>query len=92
MLAITQTGGQCRATNYIAQIKTGLQNAGFNDIPVIALSSGETYQNDESEFTLEWKKIAKIAVPIVLYGDGLQQMHSAISVREKKGRSVAADI
>ena len=84
VLAITQTGGQCRATNYIAQIKTGLQNAGFNDIPVIALSSGETYQNDESEFTLEWKKIAKIAVPIVLYGDGLQQMHSAISVREKK--------
>lgn len=84
VLAITQTGGQCRATNYIAQIKTGLQNAGFNDIPVIALSSGETYQNGESEFTLEWKKIAKIAVPLVLYGDGLQQMHSAISVREKK--------
>lgn len=84
VLAITQTGGQCRATNYIAQIKTGLQNAGFNDIPVIALSSGETYQNGESEFTLEWKKVAKIAIPLVLYGDGLQQMHSSISVREKK--------
>jgi len=84
VLAITQTGGQCRATNYIAQIKMGLQNAGFNDIPVIALSSGDTYQNGESEFSLEWKKIAKIAIPIVLYGDGLQQMHSAISVREKK--------
>jgi predicted nucleotide-binding protein (sugar kinase/HSP70/actin superfamily) len=84
VLAITQTGGQCRATNYISQIKTGLQNAGFNDIPVIALSAGETYQNGESEFTLEWQKIARLAIPIVLYGDGLQQMHSAISVREKK--------
>lgn len=84
VLAITQTGGQCRATNYIAQIKTGLQNAGFNDIPLIALSSGDTYQNGESEFTLEWKKIAKLAIPLVLYGDGLQQMHGAISVREKK--------
>ncbi len=84
VLAITQTGGQCRATNYIAQIKNGLINAGFNDIPVIALSSGETYQNGESEFSLEWKKIAKLAIPLVLYGDGLQQMHSAISVREKK--------
>lgn len=83
VLAITQTGGQCRATNYIAQIKTGLQNAGFNDIPVIALTSGETYQTGASEFTLDWKKIAKITVPLVLYGDGLQQMHSAISVREK---------
>jgi len=84
VLAITQTGGQCRATNYIAQIKTGLQNAGFNDIPVIALTAGETYQNEESEFSLDWKKVAKLAIPLVLYGDGLQQMHSAISVREKK--------
>lgn len=84
VLAITQTGGQCRATNYIAQIKSGLLNAGFNDIPVIALSSGETYQNGESEFKIEWKKVAKIAIPLVLYGDGLQQMHSAISVREKE--------
>lgn len=84
VLAITQTGGQCRATNYIAQIKNGLINAGFNDIPVIALSSGETYQNGESEFSLNWKKIAKLVIPLVLYGDGLQQMHGAISVREKK--------
>lgn len=84
VLAITQTGGQCRATNYIAQIKSGLVNAGFSDIPVIALSSGDTYQNGESEFSLDWKKIAKIAVPLILYGDGLQQMHGAISVREKK--------
>ncbi len=84
VVAITQTGGQCRATNYIAQIKSGLTNAGFNDIPVIALTSGDTFQNDESEFKLDWKKLAKIAVPLVLYGDGLQQMHSAITIREKK--------
>ncbi|WP_255489671.1 acyl-CoA dehydratase activase [Dysgonomonas sp. 25] len=87
VLAITQTGGQCRATNYIAQIKSGLINAGFNDIPVIALSSGDTFQNGESEFKMEWKRLSKIAVPLVLYGDGLQQMHSAISVREKKAGS-----
>lgn len=84
VLAITQTGGQCRATNYIAQIKNGLLNAGFNDIPVIALSSGETYQNGESDFAMDWKKVAKIAIPLVLYGDGLQQMHGSISVRERK--------
>ncbi len=84
VLAITQTGGQCRATNYLAQIKSGLQNAGFRDIPVIALSSGESYQNEESEFSLDWKKLIKIAIDLVLYADWLQQMHSAISVREKK--------
>lgn len=84
VLAITQTGGQCRATNYLAQIKSGLINAGFQDIPVIALSSGNSYQNDESEFYMDWKKLIKIAVDLVLYSDALQQMHSAISVREKK--------
>lgn len=84
VLAITQTGGQCRATNYLAQIKSGLQNAGFRDIPVIALSSGESYQNEESQFHLDWKKLIKIALDLVLYADNLQQMHSAISVREKK--------
>lgn len=83
VLAITQTGGQCRATNYIAQIKSGLINAGFNDIPVIALTSGDTYQNEESDFKLEWKKIAKIAIPIVLFGDSLYQMYNSISVKEK---------
>ena len=86
-VAITQTGGQCRATNYIAQIKTGLLNAGFNDIPIVALSSGETYQNGECEFSIPWKKITKITIPLVLYGDALQQMHGAISVREKKAGS-----
>ncbi|SHF69464.1 acyl-CoA dehydratase activase [Dysgonomonas macrotermitis] len=91
VLAITQTGGQCRATNYLAQIKSGLQNAGFRDIPVIALSSGDSYQNEESEFSIDWKKLAKIAVDLVLYSDTLQQMHSSISVREKKkGDSLSA--
>lgn len=84
VLAITQTGGQCRATNYIAQIKSGLVNAGFNDIPVIALSSGETYQNEESDFYMDWKKLAKIALPLVMYGDSLYQMYNSIVIREKK--------
>ena len=88
VLAITQTGGQCRATNYISQIKSGLLNAGFTDIPIIALTSGDTYQNEESDFKLNWKKIAKIAIPIVLYGDALYQMYQSISVREiKEGAS-----
>lgn len=87
VLGITQTGGQCRATNYLAQIKSGLINAGFKDIPIIALSSGDSYQNEESEFNLDWKKLAKIAIDTVLYSDALQQMHSSISVREKKKNS-----
>ncbi len=35
---ITQTGGGCRATNYIALIRKALKAAGLGHIPVIALS------------------------------------------------------
>ncbi|MDL2222939.1 acyl-CoA dehydratase activase [Bacteroidales bacterium OttesenSCG-928-M11] len=83
-VAITQTGGQCRATNYIAQIKMGLKRAGFENIPVVALTSGKTYQNNQEGFSIPWLKLANIAVYLVLYGDALQQMYSAISPREKK--------
>lgn len=83
-VAITQTGGQCRATNYIAQIKTGLERAGYSRVPIVALTSGETYQNKQSGFHISWKKLANIASYAVLFGDGLQQMYSAISPREKK--------
>ncbi|MDR1809812.1 MAG: acyl-CoA dehydratase activase-related protein, partial [Prevotella sp.] len=75
VIGMTQTGGQCRATNYLGQIKYALASAGFNDIPVVALTSGETYQNEQEDFKLEWRKIMKIACYIVLYGDALQQMH-----------------
>lgn len=36
---ITQSGGGCRATNYIAFLKLGLQQAGFGNIPVISLNT-----------------------------------------------------
>lgn len=83
-VAITQTGGQCRATNYIAQIKTGMERAGFTNIPIVALTSGKTYQNEQSGFKIPWLKMANIAIYLILYGDGLQQMYAAISPREKK--------
>ena len=36
---ITQTGGGCRATNYVAFIRKALRDAGFGYIPVIPLSA-----------------------------------------------------
>ena len=36
-LLISQTGGGCRATNYIAFIRKALENAGMPNIPVISL-------------------------------------------------------
>jgi predicted nucleotide-binding protein (sugar kinase/HSP70/actin superfamily) len=36
---IMQTGGGCRATNYIAFLKLGLKQAGFENVPIISLNA-----------------------------------------------------
>ncbi|MDU5110932.1 MAG: 2-hydroxyacyl-CoA dehydratase, partial [Clostridium sp.] len=35
---MTQTGGGCRASNYIHLIRKALENSGFHDVPAIGLS------------------------------------------------------
>lgn len=84
VVAITQTGGQCRATNYLAQIKAGMESAGFSHIPVLVLSSGEVFQNEQKAFKVPLLKIINILVYTLLYADGLQQMYSSTVIREKK--------
>ena len=35
---ITQTGGACRATNYVGMLKKALKDAGFGNVPLISLN------------------------------------------------------
>ena len=37
-LIISQTGGGCRATNYVGFLKKGLREAGFPNVPIISLN------------------------------------------------------
>ena len=57
--------------------------AGFDHVPVIALATGESHQNEQSGFRLPWLKLLNIVAYAVLYGDALYQMYSATAVREK---------
>jgi predicted CoA-substrate-specific enzyme activase len=84
VVAITQTGGQCRATNYVAQLKAGLKNAGFSGIPVLVFATGGVYQNEQSAFKFPIFKIGNILVYTILYADALQQMYSSTIIREVK--------
>ena len=84
VIAITQTGGQCRATNYVSQIKSGLENAGFSNTPVVVISMGDVYQNEQKEFKLPIIKYINVFIYTVLYGDALQQMYNSTVIREKK--------
>ncbi|MCI5825103.1 MAG: acyl-CoA dehydratase activase-related protein [Arcanobacterium sp.] len=44
-VGITQTGGMCRATNYAALLRKGLKDAGFPQVPVIAISAQGLEEN-----------------------------------------------
>ena len=51
-LLITQTGGGCRASNYIHLLRKALQKSGYGQIPVISLSFGGLEKNPGFSLTL----------------------------------------
>jgi predicted CoA-substrate-specific enzyme activase len=51
-LIITQTGGGCRATNYIGFIRRALNDAGYGNIPVLSLNNSGLEQNPGFKLTL----------------------------------------
>lgn len=72
MVAITQTGGVCRATNYIGFLRKALSDAGYGDIPVISLSlNGEEKRNLYSVFSLG---IINRVMMAAIYGDLLMKV------------------
>ena len=51
-VVITQTGGGCRASNYIGFIRRALEKAGYPDIPVISLNLSGLEANPGFKLTL----------------------------------------
>ena len=88
-VAITQTGGQCRASNYLPMIKRALIDAGYTDVPVISLSLSGNIENNQPAFKINWLKILPIALRSVLYSDCISKFYYASVVREnKKGAAI----
>ncbi len=82
-VAITQTGGQCRATNYISLIKRALTEAGFKDVPVVSLSFGGDLGNPQPGFRIQWVKHLNMVLHAVLYSDCIAKFYYASVVRER---------
>lgn len=74
-LIITQTGGACRATNYIAFIRKALKDAGMGHVPVIALSAQGFESNPGFELTRSL--INKIMIAM-MYGDLFMNLTFAV--------------
>jgi predicted CoA-substrate-specific enzyme activase len=68
---ISQTGGGCRATNYIGFLRKAIQEAGFENIPVISLNVTGLEKNPGFSFT---PKLLNKALMALAYGDLLMRV------------------
>ena len=85
-LLISQTGGGCRATNYIAFLRKALAEAGMAHVPVISLNALGLERNPGFRFS--WK-LLKRGLMSLIYGDLLMRM--LYRVRPYEAERGAAD-
>lgn len=74
-VAITQTGGQCRASNYYALIKNTMVKAGFADVPVISVATGKSLGNQQPGFEIPWRALARPALEAIFFADALAKLY-----------------
>lgn len=82
-VAMTQTGGQCRASNYISLIRKALIENGYSETPVISVTFGGGIENEQPGFKVNWLKMLPVALASILYSDCIARFYHASVVREK---------
>ncbi len=78
---ISQTGGGCRASNYIGFYRRALAKAGYPDVPVISLNVGKIETNPGFKFT---PKLVQHALYALVFGDILMRCVYRIRPYEAK--------
>jgi predicted nucleotide-binding protein (sugar kinase/HSP70/actin superfamily) len=73
-LIITQTGGGCRASNYIYLLRKALKKAGYGHVPVISISMQGL---ENSGFKLTLPMVIKLAAA-VFYGDLIMYLNNKV--------------
>ncbi len=86
---ITQTGGGCRATNYIALIRKALKDSGHPEVPVISLTAASGLDEDNPGFNVFKPSLLIKALYALLYGDLIMQL--LYRVRPYETRPGSAD-
>ncbi len=70
-ILMTQTGGGCRATNYVGFIRRALKNAGMEQVPVISVSAQGIEKNPGLKYT---PSMLKDVMEALTYGDILMRV------------------
>jgi len=84
---ITQTGGGCRATNYIGFIRRALEKAGMTQVPVISLSASGLEKNPGLKIT---PRLLISAMEALVYGDVFMRVLYHVRPYEKVAGSANA--
>lgn len=80
-VAMSQTGGGCRATNYIALIRKALQDAGMGHIPVISINASGMEKQPGFAWSLP---LLHRGIMGTVYGDLLQRLLYAVRPYERE--------
>jgi predicted CoA-substrate-specific enzyme activase len=83
-----QTGGQCRASSILSLLKRALIAAGFEQIPIVALTTDRSL-HEQPGFDLDLKRYVHKALMGCVYADAIRTMYHATAVREvRKGEAL----
>lgn len=74
-LIITQTGGGCRASNYLALIRKAFKNAGYEYIPIISVNAVGLEKNPG--FKITTNILLKLVTGLMM-GDLLMQLYNEV--------------
>jgi len=80
-LIMTQTGGGCRASNYVSLLRKALKRAGLEFVPVVSVNFSALESNPG--FVITKKMVYKMANAII-YGDLLMCLHNQTLPYEKE--------
>lgn len=87
-LLMTQTGGACRASNYVGFIRRALEDAGYGHVPVLAASFQGIESHPGFKFSMrQMARIGKKAVQSLIYGDMIMRLSNATRPYEVIGGS-----
>ena len=81
VLLITQTGGGCRASNYIHLLRKALVKAGYPQIPVASLNFSGLEKDSGFQMTLP---LARRALACIFYGDMLCALRNQVAPYENE--------
>ncbi|MEL7568233.1 MAG: acyl-CoA dehydratase activase-related protein, partial [Dehalobacterium sp.] len=79
-VVMSQTGGGCRATNYIGLLRKALKDAGFSNIPVISINPNGMEKNPGFKYSLSLLSKAMMGI---VYGDVLMNVLYRVRPYEK---------